>query len=105
MKRGRHRHNKEENEDRLSDLPDRILHHILSFSDAKQAVQTCILSTRWKNLWKTLPTLKLTSSQFTTHKAFTKFVSHILSLRNASTPLHTPLIFTVMVSLILNYSK
>ncbi|XP_045822434.1 F-box/FBD/LRR-repeat protein At1g16930-like [Trifolium pratense] len=89
MKRGTHGHNREKNEDRLSDLPDGVLHHILSFSDAKQAVQSCILSKRWKNLWKTLPTLKLTSRQFTTRRAFTKFVSHILSHRDASTSLYT----------------
>jgi hypothetical protein len=89
MKRGRHKHNKEKNEDRLSDLPDGILHHILSFSNAKQAVQSCILSSRWKNLWKTLPTLILTSSQIRARPKFTKFVSNILSLRDASTSLYT----------------
>ncbi|GAU38279.1 hypothetical protein TSUD_119600 [Trifolium subterraneum] len=89
MKRGRHRHNKEKNEDKLSALPDGVLHHILFFSDAKQAVQTCILSKRWKNLWKTLPTLKLSSFKFKTLEAFTKFVSHILSLRDPSTSLNT----------------
>ncbi|GAU51036.1 hypothetical protein TSUD_411710 [Trifolium subterraneum] len=89
MKRKRHRHNKEKNEDRLSALPDDALHHILSFSDAKLAVQSSILSKRWKNLWKSLPTLKLTSKQFTTLKAFTKFVSHILSHRDASASLYT----------------
>ncbi|XP_058782729.1 putative FBD-associated F-box protein At5g56430 isoform X2 [Vicia villosa] len=43
--------------DLISDLSDCILIHILSFLDAKEAVQTCILSKRWINLWKTLPTL------------------------------------------------
>ncbi|CAN1131327.1 hypothetical protein LINPERHAP2_LOCUS6342 [Linum perenne] len=40
--------------DRLSDLPDSILHHILSFIDTKSSVQTCILSSRWRvavNFW------------------------------------------------------
>ncbi|XP_045822433.1 F-box/LRR-repeat protein At5g02910-like [Trifolium pratense] len=84
-----HKHNREKNEDRLGDLPDDVLHHILSFSDAKQAVQYCILSKRWKNLWKTLPTLKLTSTQFTTRRAFTEFVYNILCHRDASTSLYT----------------
>ncbi|KAK2387142.1 F-box/FBD/LRR-repeat protein [Trifolium repens] len=61
-------------EDRLSNLPDPLLHHILSFVDSEYAVQTCILSTRWKNLWKHLPTLTLDSSGFIHQKNFTKFV-------------------------------
>jgi hypothetical protein len=84
MERGSNKHNK----DRISDLPDCLLHHILSFSNPKQAVQTCILSKRWKNIWRTLPTLTLTSSHFTTLMAFTKFYSNIFSLRDASAPLH-----------------
>jgi hypothetical protein len=87
MKRGTNKRIKEKNEDRFSCLPDYVLLHILSFFDSKEAVQTCILSTRWKNLWKILPTLTLISSQFTTLEAFTKFISKILSLRDASAAL------------------
>jgi len=90
MKRGRHDHNQEKNEDRLSVLPECILLHILSFLDLEEVVQTCILSKTWKNLWKYLPILKLTSRHFKKNlKGFTKFVSQILSLRNDSTALHT----------------
>ncbi|XP_058767186.1 F-box/FBD/LRR-repeat protein At1g16930-like [Vicia villosa] len=77
------------NKDRISDLPDALLLHILSFLNIKQAIHTCILSPRWKNLWKYIPTLTLTSSQFTTVEIFTKFVTRILSLRDISTDLHT----------------
>lgn len=82
MKPGRKKYNDDvkEDEDRLSDLPDCVILHILSFLDTIDAVQTCILSKRWNNLWKYLPTLALLSST-------NKFVSRILSLRNASTPL------------------
>jgi hypothetical protein len=72
-------------EDRLSNLPDSLLHHILSFVNTECAVQTCILSTRWKNLWKHIPALTLNRSGFRYQKIFTKFVSRILSLREAST--------------------
>ena len=78
----------EDEEDRLSDLPDCVLLQILSSLDTKLAVQTCILSKRWKNLWKHLPTITLISSQFKTLKDFNKFVSQVLSLRDGSNSLY-----------------
>lgn len=76
---------KQENEeDNLSDLPDCVILHILSFLNAKEAVRTCILSNRWKNVWKCVPTLVLHSSDFSTFKNFTKFVSKILSHRDGT---------------------
>jgi len=90
MKRRKLEHNNNsENQDRLSDLSDCVLLHILSSLNTKHAVQTCILSTRWKNLWKRLPSLALRSSHFRHVKGFTKFVSRVLSLRNDSTSLYT----------------
>ncbi|XP_057425993.1 F-box/LRR-repeat protein At3g26922-like [Lotus japonicus] len=93
-KRGRHSEGESESEskvnnDRLSDLPDCVLLHILSFVKARNAVQTCILSTRWKDLWKSLPSLILLSPDFSTLKIFTKFVSKLLELRDGSLPLHS----------------
>ncbi|XP_057425510.1 F-box protein At4g22280-like isoform X1 [Lotus japonicus] len=90
-KRGRNSENEteiEDNKDRLSDLHDCILLHILSFLKAKYAVQTCMLSKRWKDLWKRLPNLILLSADFDTFKFFTKFVSTILTRRDGSTALH-----------------
>ncbi|RHN66452.1 putative F-box domain, leucine-rich repeat domain, L domain-containing protein [Medicago truncatula] len=83
-----------ENKDNLSELPDCVLLHILSFLDTKLAVQTCILSARWKNLWKHVPALRLNTYLHSLYtriklKGFTKFVSSILSKRDASTALHT----------------
>ncbi|XP_058730948.1 F-box/LRR-repeat protein At3g26922-like isoform X2 [Vicia villosa] len=78
-----------EAEDKLSDLPDCVILHILSFLNAKEVVRTCILSTRLKNLWKRVPTLVLHSTDFSTFKSFTKFVSKILSLRDGSIALQT----------------
>jgi len=90
MKRQRHKHNPNPNpnQDRLSDLSDCVLLHILSFLDTKHAVQTCILSPRWNNLWKHLSSLKLSSIHFPKNlKGFTKFVSRVFSLRNDKTSL------------------
>ncbi|XP_059317023.1 F-box/LRR-repeat protein 25-like isoform X2 [Lycium ferocissimum] len=43
--------------DRLSDLPDSILIHILSMlpDGGKEVVRTGVLSTRWLSLWKSVP--------------------------------------------------
>lgn len=48
--------------DRLRDLPDGVLCHILSFLDTKYAVATSVLSTRWKNLFLFLPNVVLDDS-------------------------------------------
>jgi hypothetical protein len=80
-----------ENKDRLSDLPDCVILHILSFLNTEKAVQTCVLSSRYKDLWKHLPALILHSysCDFPTVNVFTKFVSRVLSLRDSSIPLQS----------------
>ena len=42
-------------EDQLSDLPDAIIHHILSFLRTKFAAVTSVLSTRWRYLFLDVP--------------------------------------------------
>ncbi|PNX93299.1 F-box family protein [Trifolium pratense] len=82
--------NKEsENKDRLSDLPDCVIIHILLLLNIKQAVGTCVLSRRWKDMWKHLPALILHKSDFRTIKIFTKCVSKVLSLRDSSISLQS----------------
>ncbi|KAF9587840.1 hypothetical protein IFM89_006094 [Coptis chinensis] len=44
-------------EDRLSFLPESILHHILSFLPTKCAVGTSILAIRWRYHWTSVPIL------------------------------------------------
>lgn len=90
MKQRRHYENEpnEESEDRLGDLPDCVLIRVLSLLNTKNAVQTCILSTRLKHLWKCIPTLTLHSTRFSIVKHFSVFVSKILTLCDNSTALH-----------------
>ncbi|KAK9069570.1 hypothetical protein SSX86_011474 [Deinandra increscens subsp. villosa] len=48
--------------DYISDLPDCILHHILSFLPTKEVVKTSILSKRWKTMWVSVPSLDFDDS-------------------------------------------
>jgi len=75
-------------QDRIIDLSDCVLLHTLSFLNVKEAVQTCILSKKWINLWKTLSTLTLSTVQFSTLQSFRQFISMFLSLRDHSTDIH-----------------
>ncbi|XVF78338.1 hypothetical protein PTKIN_Ptkin14bG0124400 [Pterospermum kingtungense] len=43
--------------DKISDLPDELILHVLSFAPTKQAVATSILSKRWHHLWTLVPIL------------------------------------------------
>ncbi|CAK8568163.1 unnamed protein product [Lathyrus sativus] len=87
----------------LNDLPDCVILHILSFLDTKDAVRTCILSVRWKDLWKSHPALTLDFVKFT-HYDVNEFVSKVLSLRDSSISLQSVnvrLLICGMVPLIL----
>ncbi|CAL4980096.1 unnamed protein product [Urochloa decumbens] len=52
--------------DRLSALPDCLLHTIMSFLKARQVVQTCVLATRWRHLWRSAPCLHMDLNEFIT---------------------------------------
>ncbi|PIA26505.1 hypothetical protein AQUCO_09200011v1 [Aquilegia coerulea] len=43
--------------DKISALPESLLHLILSFLDIKQVVQTSCLSTKWRYIWRFVPVL------------------------------------------------
>ncbi|KAI8000229.1 F-box/FBD/LRR-repeat protein [Camellia lanceoleosa] len=46
-----------EEDDRISNLPDSLLIHILSFLETRYAIRCSILSTKWRNLWASVPNL------------------------------------------------
>ncbi|KAK2980448.1 hypothetical protein RJ640_028856 [Escallonia rubra] len=50
--------------DRISQLPELIIHHILSFLSGKEAAQTSALSKTWLSAWSTNPVLDLDESYF-----------------------------------------
>ncbi|KAK3027180.1 hypothetical protein RJ639_042446 [Escallonia herrerae] len=51
-------------EDRISTLPDNVLTHMLSFVTTKDSVKTSILSSTWKYLWASVPSLDLDELDF-----------------------------------------
>lgn len=67
-------------QDRLSDLPDYIIHEILCFLEINQAIRTSVLSKRWKNLWASVPDLNFNSKSFT-EQTFPKFLRRVMSKR------------------------
>ncbi|KAJ3691684.1 hypothetical protein LUZ61_020848 [Rhynchospora tenuis] len=78
--------------DRISELPDSLLHDIMSLSmtTTRDVVLTGLLSKRWRNIWASLPYLHFDLSQFgeDEHHKFCNFVDAMLKNRE-STYLHT----------------
>ncbi|KAF3947681.1 hypothetical protein CMV_026216 [Castanea mollissima] len=69
--------------DRISNLPDSLLYHILSFLPTKEAVATAILSNRWKSLWILVPALDLKDKCCKKPISFTYIVYRVLALHIA----------------------
>ncbi|KAL8266841.1 hypothetical protein R6Q59_004185 [Mikania micrantha] len=68
--------------DRLSNLPEDLIFKILSFMGTKHAVKTSVLSSRWRYIWASMPSLSFSIDDFQTLVKFSKFVAHVLSRRN-----------------------
>ncbi|CAI9303617.1 unnamed protein product [Lactuca saligna] len=82
------------NSDDISQLPDCILHHILSFIPTKDDVKTSILSKRWKNLWTSVSNLdfddallykEIEGQDPPDEICFMNFVDRVLLFRDTST--------------------
>ncbi|KAL5730779.1 hypothetical protein ACHQM5_003571 [Ranunculus cassubicifolius] len=78
-----------ETEDKISALPDAVLHYILSFLPTKYVVGTSVLSTRWRDLWASVPDLSFDDSLLFCSKSvkerrdrrsFMTFVDRVLHL-------------------------
>lgn len=67
-------------EDRISDLPDGVLNHILTRLPTKSAVATGRLSRRWRYLWKHLSVLNFSEYHHFKFKSFALLVNGVFSL-------------------------
>ncbi|XP_057418876.1 F-box/FBD/LRR-repeat protein At4g26340-like [Lotus japonicus] len=65
--------------DRISELSDEVLGHILSLLPSKETIATCLLSKRWRYVWKLVSALDFVCLPDMTIKALTK-VSEFLRL-------------------------
>ena len=86
------------NTDIISDLPDSLLSHILSFLPTRNSVATSILSSRWRPLWTLVPALHLDQRKLTQNRnySFADIVSGIWTVRDSISnpmPLHKLIIF------------
>ncbi|KAE8780771.1 F-box/FBD/LRR-repeat protein [Hordeum vulgare] len=78
------------NEDRISALPDDVLHHVLGFLRADEAVHTCLLAKRWRYLWESIRRLRINKmgrQGRSSHVFLTKFVCCQLLLRDPGSTL------------------
>lgn len=69
--------------DRLSELPDDLIHIIMSSLPAQEAARTSVLSHKWLNRWALAPFIEIDIDWF--HKdreQFSKFVDRLLLLRD-----------------------
>ena len=73
----------EESGDFISSMPDEILHHIFSFIPTILAVQTSILSRRWRHVWCETPCLSFHGVE-TTARVITQTLKSYRALKITS---------------------
>lgn len=77
-----------EDADRISNLPDAILSHILSFLGTNEAVRTSVLSTKWRYRFSLLSNLDFelydSGRKKSKCRGFESFVDRVLFLHNTS---------------------
>nr|XP_045086399.1 FBD-associated F-box protein At1g66310-like [Aegilops tauschii subsp. strangulata] len=71
---------------RFGDLPDDLLRHVLSFLPAGDALQTCVLDTRWRDHWRRTTNLLLVIDHlsFPSLERFKQIVKLFIHLRGNS---------------------
>lgn len=86
--------------DRLSNLPDALIHHVMSFLPMPEVVRTSLLSPRWRNLWTSTPFIHIDyddfvpdDDMFVDDDKLEKFGDHLLLLRDSTVSVDEARIF------------
>ncbi|KAH9803549.1 F-box/FBD/LRR-repeat protein [Citrus sinensis] len=88
-----------EDGDRLSNLPEPIVHHIFSFLETIDVVRVSAVSRKWRYLWLSIPYLNFNIQNIwsnplerwslqTTNEKFKDFVNWVLLFQNGSLSIH-----------------
>jgi hypothetical protein len=72
----------------IDDLPDGVLQHILGFLPAWDAVRTCVLARRWRDLWMFATGLRIIGNEDDDVVELRESVDHLLLTRGIA-PLET----------------
>ncbi|EOA13362.1 hypothetical protein CARUB_v10026398mg [Capsella rubella] len=76
-------------EDRISQLPEHLISEILFHLPTKEAVSTSVLSSKWRNTWRSVPALDLYSAKFSNFDAFLSFVERFLDSNREESTAHS----------------
>ncbi|GJT18879.1 F-box domain containing protein [Tanacetum coccineum] len=68
--------------DRLSSLPNDLIHKILSLNGLKCAIGNSVLSSTWRYIWTSMPCLDFSSKDFSTLPKFLEYITNVLSRRD-----------------------
>lgn len=69
--------------DRISALPDEVIHHVLSFLPMHEVVLTSLVARRWRDLWKSAPAVHITGVKDCNNPEwFIQYVNNLLLLRH-----------------------
>ncbi|CAL5021542.1 unnamed protein product [Urochloa decumbens] len=76
--------------DRISGLPEGVIHHVLSLLPAHDAVRTCVLARPWRHLWRSALGIRITGVKgWRNADKFVAFVDRLLRIRRSCGPVES----------------